>query len=354
MITAAAAVDPRDGAVEGVRDPHRPAAGDDRACPVADRVLVGDPGVAPSITPTWSGRRARGRPGASGGRPRTPATRSGPAPRPSRPSLAGDVACAVATPARPRGAVTSVERRVLDQDRVVQARSSGAGLDADLLDERGSRLPVGLQRLRLAAGAVQREHPLRVQASRSGFAGHAAPRARRAPRRGDRPPGPRRSRARSRAAAGPPGAGSRRRRTARRRRRTAASPRHSAAPHAAAHPQQPFEADARRPALREPELIAAPARDDPAPLPSAAAQMGHVQLHHLRRARRALVPPTAPPRDGPPRPCGRPRSASIANTARCLRGSDAMGRPSRHASIGPSRCTSMRRLSRPYCGSMRE
>ena len=56
-----------------------------------------------------------------------------------------------------------VELRILAQDRVVQLAQRGSGLDADLLDQRRSRLPVGLQRLCLAARAVEREHPLRLQ-----------------------------------------------------------------------------------------------------------------------------------------------------------------------------------------------
>ena len=46
----------------------------------------------------------------------------------------------------------------------MQAAQLGAGLDADRVDERVARLAVGLERLGLAAAAVQREHPLRVQA----------------------------------------------------------------------------------------------------------------------------------------------------------------------------------------------
>ena len=38
-----------------------------------------------------------------------------------------------------------------------------AGLDAELLDERAPRLLVGLERLRLAAGAVEAEHQLAPQ-----------------------------------------------------------------------------------------------------------------------------------------------------------------------------------------------
>ena len=56
-----------------------------------------------------------------------------------------------------------VERGVLAQDRLVQPPQLGAGLDADLLDQRGARLTVRLQRLGLAARAIQREHALRVQ-----------------------------------------------------------------------------------------------------------------------------------------------------------------------------------------------
>ena len=62
-----------------------------------------------------------------------------------------------------RAAARQVERRVLREDRLVQPPQLGAGLDADLLDERRARVAVGLERLGLAPGAVQREHPLRVQ-----------------------------------------------------------------------------------------------------------------------------------------------------------------------------------------------
>ena len=57
-----------------------------------------------------------------------------------------------------------VERRVLAQDRLVQAAQLGAGLDADLLDQRGARAAVRLKGVGLAARAVEREHALRVQA----------------------------------------------------------------------------------------------------------------------------------------------------------------------------------------------
>ena len=46
----------------------------------------------------------------------------------------------------------------------MQAPQLRAGLDADLLDERRPRLAVGVQRIGLPPGAVQREHALGVEA----------------------------------------------------------------------------------------------------------------------------------------------------------------------------------------------
>ena len=57
-----------------------------------------------------------------------------------------------------------VERGVVREDLLVQALQLGAGLDADLLDELRARGTVGGERLRLAARAIEREHPLGVQA----------------------------------------------------------------------------------------------------------------------------------------------------------------------------------------------
>ena len=56
-----------------------------------------------------------------------------------------------------------VERRIVREDRLLEPLQLGPGLDADLLDERVARLPVGVERLGLAPGAIQREHPLGVQ-----------------------------------------------------------------------------------------------------------------------------------------------------------------------------------------------
>ena len=65
------------------------------------------------------------------------------------------------TAARPGGA--RFEGRVLGQDLLLQALQLGARLDPDLLDQRRARLVVGLERLRLAPGAIEGEHALRVQ-----------------------------------------------------------------------------------------------------------------------------------------------------------------------------------------------
>jgi hypothetical protein len=57
-----------------------------------------------------------------------------------------------------------VESRILPQDRLVQLTQATSGLDAQLLDQHGACSPEGLQRLGLAAGAVQAQHQLATQA----------------------------------------------------------------------------------------------------------------------------------------------------------------------------------------------
>ena len=61
---------------------------------------------------------------------------------------------------RARGAI---ERRVLREDRILQAPQLGARLDTDLVDQDRAGVPVGLERLRLSPAAIQREHASRVQ-----------------------------------------------------------------------------------------------------------------------------------------------------------------------------------------------
>jgi hypothetical protein len=56
-----------------------------------------------------------------------------------------------------------LERRVLGQDRVLEAPQLRPGLDARLLDEHVAGAAVDLERLRLAAAAIQRQHELRRQ-----------------------------------------------------------------------------------------------------------------------------------------------------------------------------------------------
>ena len=51
----------------------------------------------------------------------------------------------------------------MGEDRFVEVVQLGSWLDAELLDEDLARVAIGLQRIGLAAAAVQREHQLRVQ-----------------------------------------------------------------------------------------------------------------------------------------------------------------------------------------------
>ena len=94
---------------------------------------------------------------------------------PSRQQRAQDLQLALAVDQRLRGRSLELARelgrglrdrqcRVLAQDRGLQALQLGSRLDADLLDQGGARLHVGLERVRLASAAIQREHPLGVQA----------------------------------------------------------------------------------------------------------------------------------------------------------------------------------------------
>ncbi len=53
------------------------------------------------------------------------------------------------------------QRLVLAEDRRLELAQLGAGIDAELLDERLARCPVGRERVRLPARAVERKHELR-------------------------------------------------------------------------------------------------------------------------------------------------------------------------------------------------
>ena len=150
-----------------------------------------------------------------------------PARRGAPPARAGGRSSAARRRPRARRAARSRAARPSAPGRGAGSRraarwSSGPGSTPICSTSVRARLAVGLERLRLAVAAVQREHALRVAAARAAGSRPAAPRARRRARGGGRRRGRRRSRARRRSGAAPPGGGSRRARTARRRCRPAA------------------------------------------------------------------------------------------------------------------------------------
>jgi hypothetical protein len=54
--------------------------------------------------------------------------------------------------------------KLLAEDRLLELLERRARVDPELLDERSARVPVDLERLRLAARAVEREHELGAEA----------------------------------------------------------------------------------------------------------------------------------------------------------------------------------------------
>ena len=85
-----------------------------------------------------------------------------------------------------------VELRILVEDRPLEAAQFRPWLDPELLDQARPRRPVGLERLRLPARAVEREHQLAAQALRQRVLGDQRARARRPARRRGRARDPRR------------------------------------------------------------------------------------------------------------------------------------------------------------------
>ena len=69
---------------------------------------------------------------------------------------------------------SDVQLRILIEDRPLEAAQRRPRLDPELLDQRGPRRPVGVQRLRLPARAVEREHELATQALRQRVLGDQA------------------------------------------------------------------------------------------------------------------------------------------------------------------------------------
>ena len=57
------------------------------------------------------------------------------------------------------------------QDRLLEIAQPLARLDPKLIDQRPACVLVGLQRVRLAVGAIKREHQLRAQALAVGMLG---------------------------------------------------------------------------------------------------------------------------------------------------------------------------------------
>ena len=185
----------------------------------------------------------------------------------------------------------SGQRVVLAQHRRVELSQLRAGLHADLIDERRPRVPVRIERIRLAPGAIEREHQLRVQALTQRLAGDqrleladelampsvgqiqvdhrfggSEPELLQAPDRGRgerlvRDVGQRRSAPeRERLARGALG-------------------------------DQTLEAARVDLVGRDPQLVAAAARNDRRPGVEHAAQMRYVLLDHLRRGRRRVLAP---------------------------------------------------------------
>ena len=321
------AVDARDRAVERVGDPDRPAAGDHCAGPPADEVLRRDAAAVrvdqPDVVlvdarkPVGLEHAADAEGGRAGeqqnGRGRDQDARAPVRWRPRRrwPGLSGR---------RSRGAV---ERRVLGEDRLVQPPQLGAGLDADLLDQHCARVAVGLERLRLAPAAVQREHALGVQPlaqrvlgdERVELADHLGVPAG-VEVRVDRQLG----RAQPQLVE-PADLGGRERLVGDVGQRLAA-PQRERLPGAPVV-EQPLEPRRVDVAVGQPQLVAAPVGDDlRAVAVEQPAQVRHVELHHLRRAGGG-APPTALPRADRPRPCG--RAAARASPAPRA----ASGRPAR-------------------------
>jgi hypothetical protein len=67
-----------------------------------------------------------------------------------------------------RGYSRRLKRHILGEDRLLERSERRAGFDPELLDEHLARLPVGLERLRLAVAAVESEDLLLAQALAQG------------------------------------------------------------------------------------------------------------------------------------------------------------------------------------------
>ena len=213
-----------------------------------------------------------------------------------------------------------VERGVLGEDRLVQALQLGAGLDADLLDERRARVAVGGERLRLAAGAIEREHPLGVQAlaqrvlgdERVELADHLGVPA-------GREVGVDRHLGRAQAQLLEPADLGRGERLVGEVGERLAAPQRERLARRATRSSSRSKRTASTSPLGELQLVAAAAgHDSNAVAVERAPQVRHVELHHLRARSAAARRPTAPPPAGRPTPSGpAPARASRAPPAAC-------------------------------------
>src|SRR5439155_12539186 len=68
--------------------------------------------------------------------------------------------CATRSRRRRLGCPCEIECRVLSEHLAVEVPQGATGLDSEFLDERATPLLVGLERLCLAAGAIERQHQL--------------------------------------------------------------------------------------------------------------------------------------------------------------------------------------------------
>ena len=117
--------------------------------------------TATSSPPVAAVARRRGHAPRRAWRPRPPRRRRR-APRRPAPRSARDAAARGAGAATP-GPGRQLERRLVAQHGLLQPAQVRARLEPELVDQRAPRVGVGLERLRLATAAVQREHQLRAQ-----------------------------------------------------------------------------------------------------------------------------------------------------------------------------------------------
>ena len=245
-----------------------------------------------------AGRRARGR----GSTPYavTPATTRTAAATSTQRRAAARAAAAAACAGSASAAAGTSSAGSWARIASCSSRSSAPGLDADLLDERRARVAVGLERLGLPAGSVQREHALRVQALAQRLRRRPAAPARRSPRRA----GPPRGRASIALSAARSRSSSRRRISAAANGSPAtsasASPRHRAsASRARDSLEQALEAHDVDLVAGELQLVAAVAGDDPRAARRRAAGAGARRRAAPSSARSPAAPrPTGPRRGG--------------------------------------------------------